>query len=701
MKKVQLLLCLACHGVFAQVPDWAWYREVRGSGIEEARDVAVDAAGNIYVVGSFNAASVAAGTTTLTNSGGPGTSEIFLLKYDRTGTLQWARQGNGSDEDFGMSVAVDGSGNVFITGWFQSATLSFGSISVNNYTNTGFEDIFIAKYNASGTVQWAKAFGGTQQEYAYAIATDATGNCFITGEFYSLSVLFGSFGVINAGASDGYITKLDPAGTPLWAKRLGGGNIDNVRDVTVDGSGNAVVVGSYNSASMNSFSPPLSNAGGFDSFYARYDGTGNNTLAGKFGGAGDEHAYAVTCGSSGEIFIMGTFLGGSLQLGSLTLNNTSGGDIYYVKLGSTGTPVWATRSSGSPGTLRGDLDLDASGDLYAAGAHNQSSFSSGTVNITVNTGFEGFVLKMSGAGGIPLWGRGTASAGAEELEGIDIAGGYVHVAGYYGGTLSIASVTTSVMSGIEGIVAKMCVAPPGPTSASSATVCAGTATVLTAASPPGTTPVWFTSASGGTAVATGGSFNTAVTGTYYVAARDTNAGCNMQSATRIPAVLYSHPPVNPSVSLSGHTLTAGGPGAVVAWLNCATGATLSGQTGGSYVLTTSGSYAVIMTLNGCRDTSACNSYSYVPGQDTVIITTGIPDLTSDAVLRVYPNPSVGEVSIVSAQGGRIYVTGITGNTVATVFVKPREAVRLTLPPGIYLIVSDDRRHWSKLIVSHE
>src|SRR4051812_8526496 len=110
----------------AQTPDFAWLRDLRGSGTEEIRDVAVDASGNVYVTGSFNSGVMTAGTTTLTNSGSGGTSDIFLVKYDRTGTVLWARKAGGGDQDYGVSVAADASGNVFICGWFQSSMASFG-----------------------------------------------------------------------------------------------------------------------------------------------------------------------------------------------------------------------------------------------------------------------------------------------------------------------------------------------------------------------------------------------------------------------------------------------------------------------------------------------------------------------------------------------------------------------------------------------
>jgi hypothetical protein len=696
-----LAVCCLLYSTLAQTPDWAWVRDGRGSAQEEATDIAVDGAGNVYVVGSYNSSVMTAASASLSNSGTTGSSEIFLLKYDRTGALLWAKQASGSSDDFGTSVSTDGAGNAYITGWFQSPTLTFGTITVNNYTTSGFEDVFVAKYSPSGNVLWARAYGGTQQEYAHSIAADATGNVFITGEFYSLSVVFGNFGVINSGASDGFIAKLDASGTPQWAKRIGGGNIDYSRSVATDGSGNAYVTGSYNSSTVPSFSPALTNAGGFDVFYAKYDAVGNNVLSGRFGAAGDEHCYEITARSNGEFFLMGMFMSTSIMFGSTTLTNGTMGDRFFVKLGTTATVLWAQRSAGDPGVTRGDLATDSQGDLYAAGGFTLSALSFGSVTLGASTGFDGFVVKFSGSSGAAIWARKTGSPSFEELSAVAVGpGGYVHVAGYYTSALAIGSHSLTAQGGTEAFLSKMCFAPPPPLSAGSATVCAGSSGTLTVNVPPGTTANWFNTATGGALLSGNSSFVTAGTGTYYVASKDTNSGCAMLSYTRLAATLYNFPSSNPSVSLSGNTLIANGQGSFIAWYNCASGTTVSGQPTGSFVLTASGNYAVIMSLNGCADTSACNSYSYDPGTNTVVVTTGIADHHPNKI-SAYPNPATGKIYLLTQTGGEFHIIDSRGRQCMSLDIEAYSQKEISisgLKPGIYFIISATRTKRTSFVI---
>jgi hypothetical protein len=687
---VAVLLVLS-KGAFSQAPDWAWISESKGTGAETGRDVAVDAAGNVYVVGTFDSPVFSAGSATFANSGTAGTGEVFLLKYDRTGALLWARRGSGSEEDVGMSVTTDGSGNVYITGWFQSPSITFGSLTVNNYTTSGFEDIFVVKYNSSGTVMWAKAWGSTQQEFAYSIAADQAGNTYVTGDFYSLSVLFGNYGLINSGVSDVFVVKLDPSGTPQWAKKIGGGNIDYGRDVATDAAGSVYIIGSYNSGSIASFSPSLTNAGGFDVFYAKYDGAGNNLLSGKIGASGDEFGYAIATGTAGQYFMMGNFQSASLQFGSTTLSNASGSDMYFTKYAASGSALWAQRSAGSQAVTWGDLLTDGAGDLYAAGAYNQASLSFGSITINAGGSYDGYVVKFNGSSGSPIWARTTGSPGLEQLFGIALGGGYLHLSGMYSGTLAMGAHALAAQGGTDGFVTKMCNAPAPPTAAKGTTVCPNAIGVLTATTPPGTTASWFAAGTGGAALLSGSlSFTAGVAGTYYVASKDTNSGCAMVSYSRLAVNLGHFPPINPTVTVSGNTLIASGQGMVQYWYNCGQNTVISGQTTPSFVITASGSYAVIMTANGCADTSLCNSYVYTPGKDTLIITTGIPHEETGSSFSLYPNPAAGAITVRSSRTEMLLVTDVLGNIVAEFMAREEEAVRFDtaiLPAGVYYVRS--------------
>jgi hypothetical protein len=113
---------------------------------------------NVFVTGAFNSSSITFGTTTLTNSG---SSDIFIVKYDASSNVLWAKSAGGTGGDIAWSIAADGSGNVYVTGTFNSPSITFGTITLSNTNNCG--DMFIAKYDPNGNVLWAKCVQGTSK----------------------------------------------------------------------------------------------------------------------------------------------------------------------------------------------------------------------------------------------------------------------------------------------------------------------------------------------------------------------------------------------------------------------------------------------------------------------------------------------------------------------------------------------------------
>ena len=189
--------------VFAQSPNYLWAKSAGGTSSDWGKSVATDASGNVFVCGVFESLSITFGSYTLTNASAS-SGDIFLVKYDASGNVIWAKSAGGTDDDYGYSVATDASGNTFVTGRFHSPSITFGSYTLTN-ASAGSGDIFLVKYDASGNVIWAKSTGGTTEDKSSSVATDARGNCFVTGGFWSSSITFGSYTLNNASAGKGDI----------------------------------------------------------------------------------------------------------------------------------------------------------------------------------------------------------------------------------------------------------------------------------------------------------------------------------------------------------------------------------------------------------------------------------------------------------------------------------------------------------------
>ncbi|MGH7967019.1 MAG: SBBP repeat-containing protein, partial [Candidatus Binatia bacterium] len=212
-----------------------WVTQAGGPGIDRGVSIAVDSSGNSYVRGVFRQTATF-GAITLTSI--DGSFDIFVAKYDPNGALVWVRQVGGPDIDAGRGIAVDSSGNSYVVGSFLGTT-SFGGIML---TSAGPGDIFVAKYNSSGTLVWVRQAGGTGLDNGVGIAVDSSGNSYVTG-FFEGTASFGATMLTSAGLEDIVVAKYDPNGTLVWARRAGGTLSDESRGIAVDSSGNSYVTG--------------------------------------------------------------------------------------------------------------------------------------------------------------------------------------------------------------------------------------------------------------------------------------------------------------------------------------------------------------------------------------------------------------------------------------------------------------------------
>jgi hypothetical protein len=195
-----------------------WTRQFGSANSESVSGVAADGSGNVYLSGSTRDPYVG------------GLNDILLCKYDAAGNLAWHRQlGSPSGEyDTSTGVAADASGNVYVTGWTS------GSIGGQNAGNT---DTFLLKYNTTGDLVWTRQLGTSGCDQAGAIAVDQAGRIYITG--YTSESLNGP----SAGNADVFVAKFDAGGSMVWTCQFGSSDYDNGWGITVDALGNVYVTG--------------------------------------------------------------------------------------------------------------------------------------------------------------------------------------------------------------------------------------------------------------------------------------------------------------------------------------------------------------------------------------------------------------------------------------------------------------------------
>jgi len=302
--------------------NWLWAIKVEGTGNSIGRGIALDGSGNAWVTGQFTRTATF-GDHTLTASGNIW-SDTFVAKLDPSGNWLWAVKAGGTDFDWVTRIAVDGSGNAWVTGYFDG-TSTFGS---HTLTAIRFDDIFVAKLDSSGNWLWAVQAGGMYSDRGSGIAVDEVGNAYVTG-YYENQASFGNHTLTGVG---GFTAKLDPSGNWLWAVQAGATGFD----ITLDGTGKAYVTGAfYLTATFGNYT--LTTSGNDDVFVAKLDSSGNWLWAVKAGGTESDYGYDIALDGAGNACVIGCFRG-IVFFGSHILISSGYYDIFVAKLGSV-TPV--------------------------------------------------------------------------------------------------------------------------------------------------------------------------------------------------------------------------------------------------------------------------------------------------------------------------------------------------------------------------
>ncbi len=394
LKAIALMLFINfCSIKPAQAQAWIWAKSPIGGNAANTVSVTSPFAGSIYAVGNFKGASVSFGSDTLANSGN---SDMYLVRYDTLGNVVWAQRAGGTGLDQATSVSLDAYGNIYVCGYYQSPNLVFGP---DTLTNLGYQNAFLVKYDTAGNVIWAKNIGGTNTDEAVGVATDASGNVVVAGSFNSPSIMFGSITVTNYsldGTDNMFVAKLDSTGATIWANQGMGNKIEGSA-VAVDAIGDVYVSGYYNYSHVDFGFLSVANFGGYDMYLVKYNPSGTVAWARGTGGTGDDYAYALTATTSG-VYIAGQYFSTTIPFGTASLTNIGAGDAFLAKCDTAGNAIWANNIGGADTESAYTIANDATNGIYVSGAFKSSSLNIGTSTLTNSGGYDVFVAKYDTSG---------------------------------------------------------------------------------------------------------------------------------------------------------------------------------------------------------------------------------------------------------------------------------------------------------------
>ena len=449
MLKTKLLALVLLIGSTSQAQVvFEWAKVMGSTGYDKSVGIAIDASGNVYTTGYFTGTvdfDPGAGVTNLTSAGD---FDIYISKFNATGTLVWAKRLGGTGDDEASGIVVDASGNVYSTGYFAESvdfdpgagTANLGSLSASN--------IYISKLDAAGNYVWAKNIGGTIDQRSQGIAVDGSGNVFTTGVFSNTLDFDPGAGVTNltsAGDADIFVDKLNAAGNFVWARNMGGINYDNGLAIAADASGNVYMTGTF--AGTADFDPSagtqslVSSAASDDNFICKLNASGIFLWAKSIGNANGDYSPSIAVDASGNVFTTG-ILEGTLDLdpGAGTQNLSSAGilDVYISKLDASGNYVWAKKLGGAGNDAPTSIAVDPEGSVYTTGSFGGTAedFDPGaaTHNLASAGSDDIFISKLNAAGNY-VWAASMGGTSSETGVSIAVNGaGKVYLTGNISGT---------------------------------------------------------------------------------------------------------------------------------------------------------------------------------------------------------------------------------------------------------------------------
>ena len=375
-----------------------------GSGTDdEGFVVTTDLSGNILVAGYMTGtANFGCGPLIAPASG----DAALLVKLGPTGNCLWNKAlGNTAHIN---GAVTDAAGNIYVTGFFFN-TIDFGG----GVLTAGSEDVFAAKYSASGVYQWAKKFGDAAQQESANLGIDSAGNLYLAG-FFASKIDFGGGNLTSGGTLDVYLAKLTSAGAYVWAKGFGDASPQRPYGIATDSSGNTVITGAYQ-GSINFGGSTFTSAGLNDTFVARFNSAGVHVWSKGTGDSTDQVGKSVAVDNSGNTYATGDFAG-TMNLGSTpaTLLTSQGGyDAYLAKIDSTGTLLWS-KSFGGVGNQNGlAVAVDWSGSVAISANLMSSADFGGGLLTSVSAATDMVFAKYTSAGAY-VWSQRFGDVGTDQ-----------------------------------------------------------------------------------------------------------------------------------------------------------------------------------------------------------------------------------------------------------------------------------------------
>jgi hypothetical protein len=413
---VYLTILLSIYFTPSKGQVWQWAQSVVvGSCDSWNGKMVADKNGNVYITGTTY--SYLPGACSL--SGTPNSHQgyaVLVAKYNPAGALLWVQYAtSGFNLCEGIGIAIDATENVYITGYFEDSTITFGSTVLANSSSTG-SDAFIAKYNTAGQFVWAKRFGGSGNDLPSDILLDVNNNIYVAGNSRSTSFTLNSASFNNndntGQTSDFFVLKCNNNGVGIWARSnsTGIGN-ESVNSLSIDGSSVLHIAGEFSSSSVQVGNITLTNTdisgNSVDLFVGLLNSNGVWINAVSAGGPSNDFARSICVDPLNNTYITGYFHSPTIAFGTHTLA-TNISNFFITKLQNNLTTSWAKGASVSSFLRGNDITYQPNGNIHVAGVAHSPTITLGNNTLSTNR-----FISCYDPSGAEVWAVGLGAGGGQ------------------------------------------------------------------------------------------------------------------------------------------------------------------------------------------------------------------------------------------------------------------------------------------------
>jgi len=713
-----LVLCLTT--IFTSAQDFEWAFQLGGPGRSEMHSMAKDALDNIYLVGNFNSQIDFDPDTSVYMDTANGRT-VFIAKYD-TSSMFLDQQIICTDNNFFVNeFKFDGAGDLIMIGSFMDSVFVKDGSGSRKLTSNSDADIFLIKYDATYNIKWAHTFGGRRWDRGLSVDIGPGDSIYITGTCLDTVDFDPSASTAFLYNATNYFAKYDKNGNFLWVKPFYGSILPICADVSSDGS--IVISGGFGSTmdvDPDTGTVNLIPTGWSDLFIAKYTDQGKYLWSSHMPGSDNAYGNDVKFDANGNVFIGGVFQytvdfdpgPDTVEQSASTLTGNGGYNIFLAKYDTLGQYQWVKNFGDNTFTdWASFIYVDKYNDVYITGEiAGYVVFNASNPSVSLNSGNDEsiFFAKYKSNGDIDWAKMIDGNSLNDYSDGILIdSDDAIFISGSFYGTADFNPGSgmynmTSVGTGLypfDAFLAKYDQCLPSFYALDTFHICYGDTFIYhdsTIGTSTGTHVSALNSQKGcdsiiKTRLVVHTKYNTSVTaqvckGDYYIFPNGDSSNAAMIQTSVIPSRWACDSTVitnlnidsaNNLVDQTGSSLQAQASSAFYQWINCDNNSIIPGANNRTYIATSNGSYAVIVTQNGCTDTSACLNVTSV----------GLLENGFGTDLSIYPNPTTGLVNIeLGLRYNDVYFTirDAKGQVISTKYYESTSSFNTYIDEGIGL-----------------